>query len=142
MLIRLLEEEDIGVCGVIYSAAFSTAPYNDSWTPGAAEIMLEGLYERDPESCWCVEIDDEVVGFAFCTVFGSFRATIQEFAIASEYQKQGLGSALMEYILDRFRERGIAAVDLIANRNAPAYRLYRKFLFAEPENYRVMIRGL
>lgn len=138
--IRTLDENDIGRCGEIYVSAFSAPPYKDSWTQDAAEVMLDGLFQRDPDNCWCAEIDEVIVGFIFCTVFGSFRATIQEIAIEPDYQRMGYGSALMEHALERFKEKGITAVDLVANRNAPAYRMYRKMSFAEPHEYRIMIR--
>lgn len=142
MHIRNIVENDIGICGGIYVSAFSAPPYKDSWTRDAAEIMLEGLFQRDSQNNWCVEVDDVIVGFIFCTVFGNFRATIQEFAVAPEYQHMGYGSALMAYVLDRFKEQGITAVDLIANQNAPAYQLYRKSSFAEPKDYKIMVRIL
>ncbi|MHB1457831.1 MAG: GNAT family N-acetyltransferase [Armatimonadota bacterium] len=142
MHIRVLDETDISRCGEIYSSAFSVPPYNDSWTQDAAEVMLEGLLQRDHENCWCLEVGDVIVGFVFCTVFGSFRATIQEIAVSPEYQCLGHGSALIEYALTQFNMKGITAIDLVANRNAPAYRLYRKFSFVEPKDYRIMIRIL
>jgi ribosomal-protein-alanine N-acetyltransferase len=142
MHIRILDENDISRCGVIYADAFSAPPYMDSWTQSSAEIMLDGLYQRDSENCWCVENDDMIVGFVFCTVYGNCRATIQEIAVAPDYQRMGFGSALMEYALERFKAKGISAIDLVANRNAPAYRLYRKLSFFEPNDYRIMIRLL
>lgn len=142
MLIRMINANDIGRCGIIYVSAFSTPPYRDSWTPDAAEIMLDGLYQRDPDNCWCAEEDGVIVGFVFCTVFGSFRATIQEIAVEPEYQCKGYGSALIEHALDCFKEMGITAVDLVANKNAPAYKMYRKMSFVEPNDYRIMIRIL
>lgn len=142
MIIRLVTDEDIDECGRIYAAAFSTPPYKDVWTPEGAAGMLHGLFERDPDNCWCVELDADIVGFAFCTTFGDFRATIQEFAVSPNHQKHGIGTALMEYVLNQFRSKRLLAVDLVVNKHAPALRLYEKFGFRHPENYTLMIRKL
>ncbi|MHB0999507.1 MAG: GNAT family N-acetyltransferase [Armatimonadota bacterium] len=142
MNIRLVNEDDIVLCGRIYSAAFSQPPYKDVWMPEDASEMLLGLLERDPDSCWCIEVDGEIGGFVFCTTFGEFRATIQEFAVAPEYQKHGIGTALIEYALSQFREMGLIAVDLVVNKRAPALKLYKRFGFFQPENYILMTNRL
>jgi ribosomal protein S18 acetylase RimI-like enzyme len=142
MAIRLIREEDLEICGAIYSEAFSVRPYTGIWKAKDATDMLSGLLDRDPHSCWCVEQDGEIAGFIFCTQFGTFRATIQEFAIAPKYQKLRLGTALMQYALDEFRDRGMQTVDLVVNRDAPAYALYRKMGFLQPSQYAVMSRWL
>jgi ribosomal protein S18 acetylase RimI-like enzyme len=142
MLIRLVRESDLPVCGRIYAAAFSVPPYRERWSPDAATEMLTGLLQRDPESCWCVEDEEEVIGFAFCTSFGKWRATIQEFAVAPGHQGQGIGTSLMLHALADFRSRGIRAADLVVNRQAPAFGFYRKLGFNQPRDYTLMIRSL
>jgi len=142
MIIRLVREEDLLVCGDIYAKAFSQAPYFGVWTTETAANMLAGLLSRDPESCWCVENDSGILGFAFCTTYGSFRGTIQEFAIAPGSQKRGIGTLMMEHILTQFRSRGLQNVDLVANLDASAFKFYKKFGFQHPDRYVVMARPL
>ncbi len=142
MRIRLIQESDLGVCGRIYADAFSQPPYCEHPDPEWASNMLAGPLEKNPENCWGIEDDGRLVGFAFCNVFGSLRATIEEFAISPECQGGGFGTALMQYVLDQFSRRGIQSVDLVANRNAPAYGFYRSFGFYEPRNYVLMTRRL
>lgn len=142
MVIRKATEGDLDTCGEIYAAAFSTAPYCEQWTPGAATDMLSGLLSRDPDHCWCAELDGRIVGFVFCTVFGTFRATVQEFAIAPAYQHKGLGTKMMEHVLDELRSAGLQTVDLVVHRKAPAYRMYKRFGFRQPDDYVLMVRWL
>jgi ribosomal protein S18 acetylase RimI-like enzyme len=142
MLIRLIDEQDIPACGRIYVKAFSGPPYREVWELEVSMEMLAGLLHRDPESCWCAEEAGEIVGFAFCTTYGTFRATIQEFAIAPEFQKKGFGNALMEHVLSEFRRRNIRIADLVVSQDAPAFRLYRKFGFRKPGKYVIMARWL
>ncbi len=140
MKIRQLLEDEIEICSKIYSSVFINPPYYNFWPTSQISAMLAGLYSVDPEHCWCIEVDDEIIGFAFCTVYGSFRATIHEFAIKTEMQGKGFGSALMDYMLAEFKQAGIAAVDLCANKDAKAYKLYKKFGFGAAKNYRIMIK--
>jgi len=142
MIIRLVSEDDLPTCGKIYAEAFAAAPYYGEWTAESASEMLSGLLERDPLHCWILEKDGTVVGFAFCTTFGKFRGTIQEFAVAPNFQKHGYGSKLMEHILAQFKNEGIQNADLIANLDANAYRFYEKYGFRRPSRYTVMARPL
>ena len=142
MLIRLASEEDLAACGMIYADAFHGPPYDEDWAPTKAADMLAELLKKDPKSCWCADEDGEVVGFAFCTTFGKFRALIQEFAVHPRVQKQGVGTDLMRHILAEFQNRGVHSAELVVNRHAPAFEFYRKFGFHMPRNYTLMIRTL
>lgn len=142
MRIRLINESDLDDCGRIYADAFSGPPYSEPHDPEWAAGMLAGPLEKDRENCWGIEDEGRLVGFAFCTVFGELRATIQEFAISPSVQGRGFGIALMEHVLTEFTRRGLRSVDLVANNQAPAYEFYRRFGFYEPRRYRLMTRKL
>ena len=142
MRIRLIAESDLAACGRIYSDAFRRPPYSEEPDPEWAAKMLAGPLEKDPENCWGIEDDCRLVGFAFCTVFGGLRATIQEFAISPAAQGSGYGTALMAHLMEDFTQRGVQSVDLVANREAPAFGFYRRFGFYEPRRYRLMTKRL
>ena len=142
VIIRLVAEDDLVICGELYAAAFSTPPYREVWDPQSATSMLAGLYYRDPEDCWCIDDNGIIAGIAFCTGYGTFRATIQEFAIAPEFQRRGLGTELMDYVLTQFRDKGVQTVDLVVNIDAPALDLYKKFGFRHPDRYVLMAKWL
>jgi len=142
MIIRLVREEDLAACGRIYAEAFSAPPYRERWNMDDAAEMLAGLLARDPESCWCVEEGEQIIGFAFCTQFGKWRATIQEFAISPSHQRQGIGTSLMLHVLALFRARGVRSADLVVNRHAGAFGFYQKLGFHQPRDYTLMIRSL
>jgi ribosomal protein S18 acetylase RimI-like enzyme len=142
MMIRLITRQDLRTCAAIYAEAFAAPPYNDVWTPETAEEMLSGLLDRDPYHCWLIEESNNILGFAFCTTFGTFRGTVQEFAIAPAHQRRGLGTRLMDHILSEFQAEGIQNADLIANQDAPAYRFYRQYGFNSPRRYVILARPL
>ncbi len=80
------------------------------------------------------------MGFAFCATFGKSRATIQEFAVLPALQGRGIGTDLMNHVLAEFKRIGIESVDLVVNRDAPAFTFYRKFGFRQPHRYILMSR--
>lgn len=142
MVIRLASEEDLAACGMIYADAFAGPPYDEEWAPTKASDMLAELLKKDSESCWCAEEDGQIIGFAFCTTFGKFRALIQEFAVRPESQKKGIGMALMKHVLAECRNRGVQSAELVVNKHAPALDFYRKLGFHMPRNYTLMVRSL
>ena len=142
MEIRLASEEDLAACGMVYADAFTGPPYDEEWAPDKASAMLAELLNKDPESCWCVEENGEIAGFAFCTTFGKFRAFIQEFAVHPRDQKKGIGTAIMKHILAEFANRGVMSVELVVNKHAPAHDFYHGFGFHVPKNYTLMVRFL
>jgi ribosomal protein S18 acetylase RimI-like enzyme len=142
VIIRPITVEDLTACVNIYIDVFTVAPYNGAWTPETARYMLHGLLQRDPAHCWCIEDKNSLLGFAFCTTYGRFRGTIQEFAIASASQKRGLGTQLMEHVIAEFRAGGVENIDLVANVDAYAFRFYKKFGFLQPRRYTLMARPL
>ena len=142
MQIRPATEADLPVCGAIYAAAFAAPPYGEAWDSLEAPEMLGTLLARDPRSCWCLTVDGHVEGFAFCSVYGRFRATLDEFAVAPGMQGRGYGTALMSTVLREIRQMGVATIDLVAHRSSPAFRFYRKFGFRQPLSYVLMSRRL
>ena len=56
-----------------------------------------------------------LVGFARCTGDGVLEATIWDVAVHPLYQGSGLGSQLMDYILDALRELGTERATLFAD---------------------------
>jgi len=142
MLIRPTTEKDLEACAAIYASAFAAPPYGEAWKLRDAAEMLDDLLQKDPDTCWCAEIDGRVEGFAFCTVYGRFRATIEEFAVAPGMQGQGIGTALMKHVIKELQSRGVQTADLAANKYAPAYAFYKRFGFRQPRDYVLMSRRL
>ena len=68
-------------------------------------------------------------------IFTFNSATISKIAIKSEYQKNGLGSKLMEYMMDDLNSLGYGEIETITLEvrisNIKAISLYKKFGFKE-----------
>nr|YP_009391145.1 hypothetical protein [Dipterocladia arabiensis]ARW59289.1 hypothetical protein [Dipterocladia arabiensis] len=57
----------------------------------------------------------ELIGFARATSDNSFNATIWDFVIHPEFQKQGLGKALMNQMIKELRYYDISTITLFAD---------------------------
>ncbi|MBN1582249.1 MAG: GNAT family N-acetyltransferase [Anaerolineae bacterium] len=71
----------------------------------------------------------EIVGWGFIYKLGVSKPTLG-LAVADAYHGQGIGSSLIEGVLDVARERGLSHVELtVVQDNEVAWRLYRKYGF-------------
>jgi len=74
---------------------------------------------------WIAEVEGSVVGFAVGRVVGA-EAHLQEVDVHPDYGRRGIGTRLVDAVLDWARERGYASVTLTTVAdvawNAPWYR--------------------
>ena len=134
--------EDLSVCARVYVKAFSGPPYHEQWSTSDVAEMLWTLWQKEPETCFCLEWKGAVVGFVICSTVGRFRASVEELALHPIYQGRGWGRLLMDHCMDIFRQRGFPRVDLMANVAAPAHAFYRRLGFRQSNHYVLMIKEL
>ena len=90
--------------------------------------------ERDPNQRLIVaDLDGEVVGTMLLSCLpgllnhGAWRGQIEAVRIASDKRSLGLGSAMVGWAVDYFRERGCYAAQLTSNNDrADAHRFYER----------------
>jgi ribosomal protein S18 acetylase RimI-like enzyme len=141
-LIRNLTETDIMPCVRLYQRAYELPCYGGTWDEPEAERIIRDLCRVFPHECWVAERDGVLQGFILCSSLAGMRASVEEFAVAPECQGQGVGSALLDFVMDHYRRQGLTYIELVANCHAPAYEFYRRRGFAESQDYRLMSRHL
>lgn len=67
---------------------------------------------RNPETCFAAEIDDQMVG-AILSGHDGRRGHICHTAVTPAFQKQGIGRALVKAAVSALREQGINKVNLV-----------------------------
>jgi aralkylamine N-acetyltransferase len=83
------------------------------------------------------KIAARLIGLARCTSDGAFNATIWDVVIDPEFQKRGLGKALVEQMVRTLLKREITNITLFADGKAVAF--YNQLGFeADPEGIRGM----
>lgn len=133
-MIRIMKAEDHAEVYTLWSK-----------TPGMGLNSLddseEGLarfLKRNPTSCFVAVEEEKIVGTILCGNDGR-RGYLYHTAVASEYQEQGIGTALLDAALEALKAEGICKVALVALKgNADGNGFWEKqgFFAREDLNYR------
>lgn len=142
VLIRLLEPGDVAACVRLYQEAYQAPPYGHGWDDAAARRIVEDLLRLFPRESFVAERGGKVVGFILCSSLAGLRATIEEFAVAPEYQRHGIGRRLLKHVIQHYRDRQVPFLELVANIDAPAWAFYLGEGFTENKTYRLMSKEL
>jgi ribosomal-protein-alanine N-acetyltransferase len=118
---RTLSESDLSEIVALEAATFS-----NPWT---RQMYLRELQNPDVSFLYVLRIDTQIAGFcSFWLVLDEIH--INNLAIRHEYQGQGLGTALLQYVLQAGGSRGADRATLEVRRsNTPARRLYERLGF-------------
>ncbi len=115
--------------------------------PEDVKSYLNWLWNRDHEGFFVAKVGDKIVGFVagdanwFSKREKKRVGAIHEIVVLPEYQEQGIGKALMEKVLNYFKEKGLDAVELwVGDENRKAYEFYRRFGFQENGRYNYWVR--
>lgn len=108
--------------------------YEFPWSLGNFRDSVTAGYD-----CWVVAHGEIVIGYAILMV-ALDEAHLLNFAIASEWQNQGIGRAFLTHMIQVAREAGAQIVYLeVRPSNTSARHLYRKMGFQQiairPEYY-------
>jgi len=119
--LRRIEPGDLDRVVEIERASFPLDAYSRS--------HLTRLYRKAADGFIVAELNGEIVGY----VIGCTRrelGRVDSLAVDLKCRSMGIGSALIEFILDRFATRGITKVQLeVRPSNQSAIRLYQRFGF-------------
>ncbi len=108
--------------------------YEFPWSLGNFRDSVTAGYD-----CWVATHGETVIGYAILMV-ALDEAHLLNFAVAAEWQKQGIGRAFLDHIVQVARDAGAQIVYLeVRPSNAAARHLYRKAGFQQiairPEYY-------
>jgi ribosomal protein S18 acetylase RimI-like enzyme len=90
----------------------------DVWLPA-----ITGDSEFDPETCFLVEVGDDLAAASICWTSGF----VKDIVVHETWRRHGLGEALLRLAFRTFQARGAAGVELkVQGQNTPAIRLYER----------------
>src|SRR5580704_11107540 len=112
--VRIAKPEDAPVCGQICYDAFSTLNATHGFPcdfpgPEAPASVLSMMFSSPGFYCVVAEAGDRIVG-SNCLDERSIIAGVGPITVDPEGQNRGAGRKLMQDVLDRSRERGVAGV--------------------------------
>lgn len=114
------------------------------------QVYIKDFGKQKDDHCFCAEADNKVVGAVWVrniNGYGSIDNVTVEFAISvfDEYQKMGIGTALMNRMLKHLKELNYSKASLAVQKGNYAVRMYQKVGFeiaCENEQEYIMIHRL
>lgn len=114
------------------------------------QVYIKGFGTQKDDHCFCAEVDNRVVGAVWVrniNGYGSIDNVTVEFAISvfDKYQKMGIGTALMNRMLEHLKGLNYPKASLAVQKGNYAVRMYQKVGFeiaCENEQEYIMIHRL
>ncbi|KAB2968782.1 MAG: GNAT family N-acetyltransferase [Thermoanaerobaculia bacterium] len=119
-----------------------------SYQPDLWEDRVTYYLRRDPEGSVVAEVDGRVVGFMLGDVrAGEFGIEepcgwIEVIGVDPEHAGRGVGRALADAILQRYRERGVRLVRTMVDATMPEVERFFAQVGFEPDSLRAFVRRL
>ncbi|MCK5737701.1 GNAT family N-acetyltransferase [bacterium] len=131
--IRDYLDDDLDDCVSLFTTVFSQPPWNDRWPSfEAAKIYLKDIIHAPRFKGLVMYHDARLVG----ACLGRHRIWwagdefyIDEFFIANSLQRKGLGTRLMDYLMQVVHDDGVRVVFLMTAHGTPAEFFYQKLGF-------------
>ena len=119
-----------------------------AYQPDLWEDRVTYYLRRDPEGSVVAEVDGRVVGFMLGDVrageFGIEEPSgwIEVIGVDPEFAGRGVGRALADAMLSRYRERGVHRVRTMVDAAMPEVERFFKLVGFEPDSLRSFVRRL
>jgi ribosomal protein S18 acetylase RimI-like enzyme len=137
-----VSHEHLDRYGEIYARAFNGDPWNDSWSVGDATVHVRELLENRQSHGLEYVVDGQVVGFILgaSMLFHYGRVfEINDLAVDTSFQGQGIGKALLERCISDLKSMNIVAAHLVTKCDGPLPEFYEKYGFKK--EMEVMLMG-
>ena len=139
----MYRETDLEDCVRIYIDAFTAPPLNfDFLTKEKAWRYISDLIKTPGFMGYTYWINGEMAAFCFGKLDNYFDGTmfeVEELAVASAYQRSGIGSTVMNLLEIKLAGYNVSAVSLQTSRELPAFDFYLKNNYEEiKENVTLM----
>lgn len=132
MKIRKATKKDLKEVAEILKVESSKKPYNEKFTPGSVKKDVLEFFKYD---LYVVTDERKIIGFMASHVLSSdkTKAYIDELWLKKEYQGKGIGKALVKFIEDKYKKKGISCIRLSTKKNAKAYDFYNKLKYKDAD---------
>jgi ribosomal protein S18 acetylase RimI-like enzyme len=87
---------------------------------------IEKFIKRNPETCFVAEKDNSIIGVILCGHDGR-RGFIYHTAVSESERRRGVGSALVDAVIDALKKEGISKAALVVfSKNEPGNSFWEK----------------
>ena len=127
----------------LFVRVFRAPPYREEWDFPVAHRYLGDLMLGAASLGYVVPgPDGTAAGFIVGACHGVVRAIVHEIAVDERFRGRGIGSALLDRFIGEAGRQGVRTVELLARRDMPAFRFYRRRGFRTPRRVTLLIRSL
>lgn len=136
---------DLDSCTGIFCRTFSQPPWNEEWDPAIAAKRLLQVFQTPGFEGVLAEREGSALGFAvgFSEPWkDGFVYYLKEACILPSFQRQGVGTRLMEVLSERLAQNGVAKIYLLTARGDSSEAFYAKLGFYTSEKMVMMGRHL
>ncbi|MDF2685415.1 MAG: family N-acetyltransferase [Clostridia bacterium] len=143
--IDFYKNDDLNKCIDLLINAYNCEPWNNHWTADTAKRYLQEFVSCPRFVGFTISLDKNIVGAAFCherTWWNNDELYVDEFYIDPNYQRQGFGKQLIQFIENYIKEKKLAGFTLLTNKYMPAPNFYRKNGFADAEHVLFMYKEI
>ena len=145
MEIRKIEEKDLLACIKLLKDAYSFPPYNESFKENTAELYIKSKYDVCKENSFVFNKEDDVIAFAFismsCWSDGN-QAVLEEIVVAPDYQNQGFGTKLLNFIDNYLKELNVKSIMIWAKNDDRLLKFYKKHNYYLADDFVIMFKNI
>jgi GNAT superfamily N-acetyltransferase len=143
--IRPIFTDDLKECAEVFVTAYHGPPWNYDWTLGKAQLYLSEYLQSANFIGFLATEENKIIGATFAhkkTWWTGPQLMIDEFFIAPQEQKKGVGKRLMHDCMQFAKDNHIGLSVLMTNRFAPAFEFYERQGYTVTEQYIFMFKQL
>lgn len=138
-----MKKEDTYLAALEMKAAFEVEPWNEKWTLEQAKQRFDMIFASPYALGYVIEDTEtkEILGTCIghlLNYLDKMEYWIDDFSIAKNHQKEGLGSKLMSFVKEDCKKRDIKMILLMTNAGYPSVSFYQKNGFKEDSNFVMM----
>ena len=141
LVCKSMKSDDLQACAEIFTEVFSGSPWNENWELSSALSRLTEAADTPGFVGLKTITNNRIVAFAM-GYLESFadggHFFLKEMCVATEMQRQGIGTALLDELRSRLTEIGAKKLYLLTSRGGPAERFYAKNGFYASEKMVLM----
>lgn len=124
-----VERANLVECHAIFSNVFNNPPWNESWESEAVAQRLEDCYRTPNFYGLIAKNNGESLGFALGYIERWDKGKhfyLKEMCVASERQRCGIGTALMNALEEDLKNEGVEKLYLHTARDTLAQTFYKR----------------
>jgi ribosomal protein S18 acetylase RimI-like enzyme len=140
--IRKSIKKDLKEISEIFRIESAKKPYFQKWTKKTAFEKINEFFNKD--DLFIAIKDNKIVGFVISYIEddNKKKAYADELWLRQDYQGKGIGSSLMKFIENMYKNKGVEIIQLIAKKQAGAFKFYKKLKYKESDENVFLVKRL